>query len=213
MLEVNQEVVDNATTEEQNEENDQPLTASAVKAMLDEYTKTILDTTNKTVHAAIGKRLKKVDPAPATTDKPSTKDEGKDDHSNALKEVQKRMEELEKREKAAAERELRANLRAQLDVASKDKLASNAEELIKREFLSLAKINEDNTYSIEVDGLPYDSVPKAFEAWLKLDQHKGYRAAALANVQRPTPRITDRYAAASPVHDSFVNEYKDSFEL
>lgn len=118
----------------------------------------------------------------------------------------KKLTELEEQTTAAKGKALMAELRGQLDRVSNGKLASNAEALIKKEFLSLAKIDlKKETVAFDVAGKAFDDVGKAFDAWLGLDDHKGYRAAP-AGTQVQTPVLPYVFTGSKTTQDDFSAE-------
>ncbi len=136
--------------------------------------------------AGFEKRLSELPkPEAKPESKPEEKPEGKDvaptpaelELRKQIEAQNKKLTELEEQATSAKNKALLASLRSDLDRVSNGKLATNAEELIKKEFLGLAKIDlKKEAASFEIDGKTYGTVGEAFETWLGLDAHKGYRA-------------------------------------
>jgi hypothetical protein len=191
-----------------------PLTLEAVASLLDEYDKRV-DKRLTDLSSGFEKRLSelpkpKEDPSPT----PKGKEGEKPPEPSATElELRKQLEaqsrkltELEEQTTAAKGKALMAELRGQLDRVSNGKLASNAEALIKKEFLSLAKIDlKKETVAFDVAGKSFDDVGKAFEAWLGLDDHKGYRAAP-AGTQVQTPVLPYVFTGSKTTTDDFSAE-------
>lgn len=178
----------------ENKEGKEPkaLTLEAVAGLLDEFDKRV-DKRITEVTAGFEKRLSEL-PKPKEDPAPKGKEGEKPPEPTATElELRKlldaqnsKLKELEEQATAAKSKALMADLRGQLDRVSSGKLASNAEELIKKEFISLAKIDlKKEAVAFEIGGKTFDDLGKAFEAWIGLDAHAGYRAAPEAQVQTP----------------------------
>lgn len=126
----------------------------------------------------------------------------------------KKLEEIEAQATAAKNKAILADLRGNLDRVSNGKLAPNAEGLIKKEFLSLANIDlKSESVTFNVSGKTFDDVGEAFDAWLGLDDHKGYRAAP-AGTQVQTPVQPYVFTGSKTTQDDFSAELdKAGFEL
>jgi len=177
------------SAENKDPKESKPITANDLAGLLDEFDKRVekrfveLDTK---FDGKLTDLTKKFVP-PKEEKKPEEKKAPNDqDPSPSELASQERIKVLEERLRGSSEKAVRAALRSELDKVSTGKLATGVEDLIKDKFLSTATLDvEKETATFLVDGKHYAAVGEAFEKWIALDVHKGYRPAPASQVQTP----------------------------
>ena len=103
--------------------------------------------------------------------------EGKTPEQIKLEEAEAKIAKIEAERAEERTGAARSRLELQLSDAAKGKLAANAEKLILKEFMGLARMDDDLSFSFEIGGKPIADVSQALDRWLALPENKGYNKA------------------------------------